>query len=121
MPHTHLDFVRTYLSAIEAGATGERLAAFFTADVVQEEFPNRLLPTGARRDLAELLAGAVKGQQILSAQHFEILTSVESGDTVALEIAWTGTLSVALGTIPADAGALRRVHPHQGRQDRPSG
>jgi hypothetical protein len=36
--------VRTYLAAIEGGATGERLAAFYADDVIQEEFPNRLVP-----------------------------------------------------------------------------
>jgi hypothetical protein len=29
-----------YLAALEAGATGNALAGFFSTDVVQEEFPN---------------------------------------------------------------------------------
>ena len=47
----NLDHARRYLDAIEAGATGEELGRFFDPDVVQEEFANRLLPQGARRDL----------------------------------------------------------------------
>lgn len=30
---------RSYLEAVERGATGDELADFFTAGVVQEEFP----------------------------------------------------------------------------------
>jgi ketosteroid isomerase-like protein len=92
---------KRYLSAVEAGATGEALAAFYCSDVVQQEFPNRLTPGGATRDLAALLDGAAKGRKVMRAQRYEILNAVESGATVALEIQWTGTLAVPLGTIPA--------------------
>ena len=51
---SRLDLVRRYLAALEAGAIGDDLARFYTDDVVQEEFPNRLMPQGARRDLAAL-------------------------------------------------------------------
>ena len=40
------DIVRAYLKAIETRADTLR---FFTDDIVQEEFPNALVPTGARR------------------------------------------------------------------------
>ena len=89
-----------YLQAVETGVIGDDLAAFFTPDVLQEEFPNRLLPSGARRDLAAILAGAERGQQVMLAQTYEILTIVCSGTTVALEVNWTGTLAVPLGTLP---------------------
>ncbi|HVX95018.1 MAG TPA: nuclear transport factor 2 family protein [Polyangia bacterium] len=97
----NLAFVKRYFAAIEAGATGAALAAFYTPDVVQEEFPNRLLPGGARRDLAALLDGAVRGQKVMRAQRFEILNALEHGDAMALEVQWTGTLAVPVGDIPA--------------------
>jgi ketosteroid isomerase-like protein len=97
---------RKYIAAVEAGATGDALAAFFTPDVVQEEFPNRLTPKGATRDLAALLDGALKGQKVLRAQRFEILNALESGATVVLELQWTGTLAVPVGSLPA-GGELR--------------
>jgi ketosteroid isomerase-like protein len=106
MPTANLEIVKRYLAAIEAGATGGALAAFFAPDVVQEEFPNRLTPNGARRDLAALLDGAEKGQRVLRAQRYEILGAVEAGDTVALEVQWTGTLAIPLGTLPA-GGQMR--------------
>ena len=106
MARSRTDIAKTYLAALEAGATGDALAAFFTDDVVQEEFPNRLLPAGARRDLAALLDGAVRVQKVMRAQRFELLGAVENGDTVALEVQWTGTVAVALGSLPA-GGQMR--------------
>ena len=92
MLDSNLDVVRRYLAAIEAGATGDALAAFFTPDVVQEEFPNRLVPGGATRDLGAL--------------RYEILNAVERGPAIALEVRWTGVLAVPLGSLPA-GGEMR--------------
>jgi ketosteroid isomerase-like protein len=100
MSSANVENVKRYLRAIEAGATGDALAAFYAPDVVQEEFPNRLVPNGARRDLAALLEGAERGQRVLRAQRYEILGAVEAGDTVALEVQWTGTLAIPLGALP---------------------
>ena len=47
--------VRSYLAALEAGATGKDLARFFTPDAEQVELPNKLNPTGGRSDLPTLL------------------------------------------------------------------
>jgi ketosteroid isomerase-like protein len=99
---------RRYLAAIEAGATGEALAAFLTPDVVQVELPNRLVPNGVRRDRAAILDGAIRGQQVMAAQRFEVVGVVASGDRVALEAVWTGTLRVPLGSLPA--GGEMRAH-----------
>jgi ketosteroid isomerase-like protein len=103
---SRIDIVKRYLTALEAGAVGAELAAFFTDDVVQEEFPNRLLPGGARRDLAALLQGAERGQKVMRSQRFELLRAVEDGDSVALELQWAGTLAVQLGTLPI-GGVMR--------------
>jgi ketosteroid isomerase-like protein len=97
----NLAFAKRYLAALERGAVGDELAAFYTSDVIQEELPNRLLPNGARRDLAALLEGAVRGQKAMTSQRFELLEAVTSGDRLALEVRWTGTLAIALGTLPA--------------------
>ena len=106
MAGTRIEIVKRYLAALEGGATGDALAAFYTDDVMQDEFPNRLLANGARRDLAALLQGAERGQKVMRAQRFELLHAVESGDTVALELRWTGTLAVPIGAIPA-GGEMR--------------
>lgn len=96
-----LALAKDYLAALERGATGDELASFFTPDVQQEEFPNRLVPTGARRDLAALLDGAVRGQRVMSAQRFELLDALVEGQRVALEVQWSGTLAISLGSLAA--------------------
>ena len=102
----NLALVRRYLAAVASGATGDTLPAFYAPDVVQEEFPNRLMANGARRDLAAILDAAVRGQSVMASQSFEVLNAVVHGDQVALEVQWTGTLAIAFGTLSA-GGQMR--------------
>ena len=101
-----VDFARRYLAAVERGATGDELAAFYTDDAIQEEFPNRLVAAGARRDLAAILQAAERGQKVMSAQRYELVQAVASDEHLALEVAWTGTLAVPFGSLPA-GGQMR--------------
>jgi ketosteroid isomerase-like protein len=106
MPMTATDnlaIARRYLEALESGAEGSALAEFFTKDVVQEEFPNRLAPIGAHRDLSALLEAAKKGKKTLRAQKYDILNSIVDGDSVALEIVWRGYLAQQVDTLPPDS------------------
>jgi len=98
-----VELARRYLAAIERGAVGEELAAFFTPDAVQEELPNRMAPEGSRRGLAAMLDGAERGRSLMSAQRYEVLSALGSGDRVAIELLWTGTLAISLGTLAAGA------------------
>jgi ketosteroid isomerase-like protein len=106
MSTTNLDTARRYLRAIEQGATGEALAAFFHPEVTQREYPNRLVPTGATRDLRAILDGAERGQKVVASQRYEVRHSVVEGDTVALEVDWSATLKVPVGSLPA-GGTMR--------------
>jgi hypothetical protein len=54
------------------------IEASYTPDVIQEEFPNRLLPTGAVRDLDTLREAGSKGRQVIAAQTIEIVNAVSS-------------------------------------------
>ncbi|MBX3413990.1 MAG: nuclear transport factor 2 family protein [Pirellulales bacterium] len=95
------ELTRRYFAALEAGATGEALAPFYAPDVVQEEFPNRLNPRGARRDLAALLASAERGQQVMASQRYEIVNLVAAGERVAVEFRWSGKLAISIGPLQA--------------------
>lgn len=99
MSQNKIEQARAYLRAIEEGATGAALARFFTQDATQTEFPNRLTPGGAERSLDELLAGAVQGQKVLQGQKYDVLQAYESGDTVILEVQWSGTLAIPIGSL----------------------
>ena len=104
----NLQTVRRYFDAIERDAAFEEIAEFFTPDVVQIEFPNRLVVDGARRDLAQLREAGERGRKVVESQRYEIRTAVASGNTVALEVEWTATLKVPVGTLPA--GGRMQAH-----------
>lgn len=99
----NLDLATRYLEAIQSGMTGDELAGFFTPDVVQEEFPNKFLPQGARRDLAAILDAATRGRAAMSSQSYRIVHAVANGDDLALEVEWEGTAAVPVGQLPAGA------------------
>lgn len=106
LEQNNLKTARRYLAALEQGHTGEVLAPFFTDDVVQEEFPNRLTPNRARRDLAGILDASERGRRVMAAQTYEVVHAVAAGDDVVLEVEWTGTLKVPFDTLPA-GGQMR--------------
>jgi ketosteroid isomerase-like protein len=95
------ELTRQYFAALERGAVGDALATFYTPDVVQEEFPNRLVPNGVRRDLAAILAAAERGQRAVTGHRYEILSLMADGDRVAVEFLWSGTLAVPVGSLAA--------------------
>ena len=100
-----LQLAREYLESIgRADPLGG--LRFFADDVVQVEFPNRLVPNGATRDLAALRDAAVRGSKVMTAQSFEVVNAIASGEQVAVEAIWTGTLAIPLGSIPT-GGQMR--------------
>jgi ketosteroid isomerase-like protein len=99
---------RAYIAAVEGGATGDDLARFYHADVVQHEAPNRLNPAGAQRGLADILTGAEAGARIMARQIYDIHTVTTSGDRVVLEFSWTGYLSRPVGM--TKSGEPMRAH-----------
>ena len=104
----HLEIARNFLAALERGAIGEELAAFFTADVLQVELPNRLLPTGKTSNLREILAAAERGRGVVTNQRYKLWAAMVDGDRVALEVEWTGTVNMALGKL--SPGDTMRAH-----------
>ena len=97
--------VRDYLKAIEARADS---LSFFTADAVQEEFPNALVPSGARRTVDDLRAANARGRNVLASESYEIITLVETGDVVACEVLWSGVMAVPLRSLkPGDSMRAR--------------
>ena len=105
---SHLEIAKQYLTALEQGVDCKKLAEFFAADVVQEELPNRLVPTGAKRDLAAILDGCERGKKVMVQQRYEIKNALASENFVALEVLWTGTLAIPFGSLPAGG----QMHAH---------
>jgi ketosteroid isomerase-like protein len=92
---------RLLLSLLSHGGDRTRLPEVFHPDVEQVEYPNRLVPTGARRDAAALLQASAKGQQVVTDEHYEVRSVVEKGDALAMEVGWRARLNVQVGQTPA--------------------
>lgn len=112
-----IERAKAFMRAVASMAPAHEIEAFYAPDVVQEEFPNRLLPNGALRDLAALREAGEKGRKVMSAQTIEIVNAVGSGECVVLEAIWTGTLAIAMGNLKlrSDQGALCAGLRAQGR------
>lgn len=103
MSTSNLDTTLRYLKALEDMTSGEALAAFFHPDVIQREYPNALTTRGQTRDLKKLLADSERAKTLLSSQRYAVRSAFEHGDTVAVEMDWTGTLAIPVRTLPVGA------------------
>jgi hypothetical protein len=102
---SRLEIARAYLKAIEENKS---VRAFFTDDAIQEEFPNRLNPSGGRSDLAEMAARAERGKAMVRWQRYDVVNAFESGATVILEVNWSAAYNIALGSLqPGEAMKAR--------------
>lgn len=102
---TRLNLARAYLDAIERGEPTRR---FFTDDAIQEEYPNRLNPLGGRSDVTEMQARSERGKATVRWQRYDILHAFKSSNTVILEVNWSATFNVALGSLePGDVMRAR--------------
>lgn len=99
-PQDLIAIVKKYFAAIETGDPEANLQ-YFAPDVVQVEFPNRLVPNGATRDLQGLREAAVKGSKVVSGQRYEVLSAIADGEKVAVEAQWSARLSIPLGSLKA--------------------
>ena len=105
--NTHLDKLQRYLSCLEHGTFAD-IADVFAPGMVMEQLPNRIYTKGIRAGLADMTAAFEKGRKILSSQRYEIKNYAVDGDRVALEVLWTGILSIPFGSLAA--GAEMRAH-----------
>ena len=104
---TNLDQARRYLKAIEDGDATSVLN-LFSPGTVLERLPNRIYPNGLRANVDQAAAAFEKGRKIFSRQTYEITHEVSTGNTVALEVLWTGTLAIPFGTLTAGS----QMHSH---------
>src|SRR5262245_16531560 len=92
-----LERTRQYLAAIERSTDPEARAedvtpagalSFYDPAVRQEELPNRLVPSGAVRDLAGLREAGERGRAVLRGQRYAVRSAIVQGNRVALETLW---------------------------------
>lgn len=100
-PSELIQIARDYLAAIERGAPFDELAQFFTPDCVQEEFPNRFVPNGARRTMEDLKAAAGRGAKAVENQRYEVLNVLAHDNQVALEVQWSAQVLMPFASLKA--------------------
>ena len=97
--------VREYVAALERGDAGDALRRFFTPDFQQIEYPNRLNAKGQQSDLKSALERSERGKGMMKSQRYEILNAVADGDSVAVEVQWTGVLTKEIPGLPGEMHA----------------
>jgi len=107
-PSSLIDRAKAYLRAIEDRVPFEVLFGFFTEDCIQEEFPNRLVPNGARRTLSDLRAAAERGTKAVESQRYEVIHAIAQDNTVALEVRWSAKVLVPFGSLSAGSTMTAR-------------
>jgi ketosteroid isomerase-like protein len=103
----NLTLARRYLKAIEDGDANYVLN-LFSPDALLEQLPNRIYPNGSRANFDQAAAAFEKGRKIFSRQTYEITHEVTTGETIALEVLWTGTLAIPFGSLAG--GSQMRCH-----------
>jgi ketosteroid isomerase-like protein len=104
---TNLEKARRYLKCVEDGTFAD-LVYLFAPGMVMEQLPNQIYPKGIRHSVGDMAEAFEKGRKLLSSQAYQIKKEVASGNSVALEVLWTGRLAVPLGTLLA--GSEMRAH-----------
>ena len=94
-----LQIAKNHLRDLAEGKSGADLAVYFSKDIEQTEFPNRLNPKGGKSDYSTMLERSEKGKKILTRQEYNIQKEYVSGNTVVLEVNWLGIFSIPIGKI----------------------
>lgn len=95
-----IELAHGFLAAVSRG-DGQAMGQYYHPSIEQIEYPNTLTRNGATRNLQALHEASEKGKKVLLKQHYEVVHSYLSGNTVIIEAIWTGTLAIPLGIIPA--------------------
>jgi ketosteroid isomerase-like protein len=94
------DIITSYLRAIESHEL-DQVARWLHPEVVVVEHPNRISPAGKSYDHAALREAGERGKALMANERYEVRAMIVEGDRAAVQIAWSGTLGVAAGPLPA--------------------
>jgi ketosteroid isomerase-like protein len=101
---TNIDIARRYLALLtDPASTAEQLDAVIAPEIIVEEAPNLVAPTGRKRDYQAIREGFTLSKTLLTEQQYTVDNAVESGDHVILEVRWRGVLARGFGKVPAGA------------------
>ena len=90
---SNFDIARLYLDALSSGKSAEEIAPFFAGDAIQEEFPSRFEPMGARRGREAIAQARERVRAFLDSEDYQLLAAHGGGSKVAMEVHWTGVVA----------------------------
>jgi ketosteroid isomerase-like protein len=94
--------IEGYLAAVsDMDADAADVAAFIHPDARFVERPNRIAPTGRRRDAPAALAALGHSRRLMREHRFEIHDHLVAGERVVTRARWTGVLAIDAGELPA--------------------
>jgi ketosteroid isomerase-like protein len=73
------------------------------------EHPNAINPRATVRDRDGAVAAFAAGKSLLSAQAFDVLEAVASGERVAVRATWRGTIGTGTDALPAGTQLVAHV------------
>lgn len=88
---TERALVRRYLAAIET-FDAEVALGCCAPEMRQTEFPNMLTPMTRTRDREAMAEGVAAARGMLVKQSYEIVSEMDDGTTLAVELVWRATL-----------------------------
>jgi ketosteroid isomerase-like protein len=103
----NLEKIRRYLKAIEDGEFAT-IRDLFAPDASMVQFPNRIYPQGVSASVSQMAEAFEKGRKLLASQTYKIKNELANGDSVAVEVLWTGKLAIPFGSMAA--GSEMRAH-----------
>ena len=100
----NIEIAERYVELISnPSSTQDGLKAFLDERIIWREMPNSFAPSGRVSDYGAGLASFERGRVYLPEQTYTLRRAIASGDTVALEISWTGEVAKSIGPFLAGA------------------
>jgi ketosteroid isomerase-like protein len=94
--------VERYLAVVaDMDAGPEALEPLVDPDAFFTERPNRVAPSGRRRDAACARAAFVHSRALMRENRFDVIEHLVAGERVVTRATWTGVLAVDAGDVPA--------------------
>jgi ketosteroid isomerase-like protein len=89
-----------YLRTMENRRSPEEVMLFYHRNIQQIEFPNAITKETTARNFDDIVTAAAKGSKVLSKEEYKVCRLYSVENTVIVEVFWTGTLAIPLGSIP---------------------
>jgi ketosteroid isomerase-like protein len=102
-----VNLIERYFRAIESSDLPGMLACYDDS-AIQIELPNRLKTAGDRRTVDDLRRDFERGSGLLQSQSYDIVSFLEEGNRVVVEVLWRGRLAVPVASL--GAGEEMRAH-----------